>query len=312
MTDKYIKVKIYNLDAGAQAQAWGNQTTSTPTRPTGIKRQGQGGRVGQRIKGETPPFQFYNYYNVTEDVDQTKEGLKSIKKGEYIFIMKNGFNYKLIRMMNEDDTIIRGIQIVNKDFLTKLIPKLKLVYKNNLVKDYEYKTTATLNVGTTIIKKGARLKINVIKTQDKGPVLYDISVLNQTDKDGISTDTPVQNIPLDNFSFYLTSLAPVHKQPNNKIMYAIGKSYLYCGNLNKFKIYNNIKSLPCIITLTNQTEDTNNEGNKKPIFDLTIKYIDTDGKIKPVKLSQLNMMQIRTFVTELTPELKTTVTTLFQ
>ena len=81
MTDKYIKVKIYNLDAGAQAQAWGNQTTSTPTRPTGIKRQGQGGRVGQRIKGETPPFQFYNYYNVTEDVDQTKEGLKSIKKG---------------------------------------------------------------------------------------------------------------------------------------------------------------------------------------------------------------------------------------
>ena len=313
MTDKYIKVKIYNLDAGAHA--WGNQTTSTPTgstskptRPTGKKRPG--GRGGQNIISQAPPVQVNNYYKVTENLESESE---SIKKDEYIFIMRAGENYQLIRMVNDNGTIKIVKMVVSSNFLTELKPKLNLVPKQILNNDYEYITTATLNVGTTIIEKGTRLKINDIKRQKRGPVLYDILVLNELDKDSLSTDTPLQNIPLDNFSFYLTSSAPVHKQSGTMIKYAIGNSYLYCGNLIKFKIYDNIKSLPCIITLTQQTEETNTEGKKKPIFDLTIKYVrQADSSIMSVKLSQLNMMPIRTFVTELNPKLKETVTALFQ
>ena len=303
MTNKYIKVKIYNLDAGA----WAPPISTRPTRPTGPSRLG--GRVGQNIISQAPPVQVNNYYKVTENLESESE---SIKKDEYIFIMRAGENYQLIRMVNDNGTIKIVKMVVSSNFLTELKPKLNLVPKQILNNDYEYITTATLNVGTTIIEKGARLKINDIKRQERGPVLYNISVLNQIDKDGLSTDTPFPKIPLDNFSFYLTSSVPVHKQTGNMITYAIGNSYLYCGNLNRFKIYDNIKSLPCIITLTDQTEETNHEGNKKPIFNLTIKYITQNGIVQLAVLSLVKMISIRQYVTELNPKLKETVTALFQ
>ena len=298
MTNKYVKVKIYNLDAGAQA--W-DTSTSIPSRPTGNKRPG--GRGGKNIKGEAPPLQVNNYYYVTED-------LESIKNGEYIFIMRAGENYQLIRMMNDNGTIKIVEQVVPSTFLTNLIPKLKLVIKDKLLqlrKDFYYTTKNTLNVNDTIINAGTRLKINGIIKPDKGPTLYNIELLDQVDKSGLSTNVLIEKVPLDNFRFYLTSSAP---KKSTDITYATGKSYLYCGGLKRFEILDNIKSLPCIITLGKQLGYQTN--NPKPTFNLIIKYVSTDGNIKTENKNMFDMMSIIKFVTELTPKLKESVTALFQ